>query len=753
MGEWSSLLRQTHVRGLIPVLVGLAAAGFLVGAGTRPSEREAVVSKPRRAGQPNRLAREKSPYLLQHADNPVDWYPWGAEAFERARREEKPIFLSIGYSTCHWCHVMEEESFESPAIAELLNREFVPIKVDREERPDVDALYMQAVMLMNEQGGWPLNVFLTPERKPFYGGTYFPPEDRWGRPGLATALTRIAESWKERRAEVLQAADSLTQGLRLQAEMVPEAAPVGLDWLETAAQQFAGQFDATHGGFGGAPKFPRAHVLSFLLRVWKRDGEERTLKQVERTLDAMRAGGIWDHLGQGFHRYSTDAEWRVPHFEKMLYDQALLARAYLEGYQATGKEEHARTAREIFAYVLGEMTGPEGGFYSAEDADSLSPDGSGEKREGAFYLWTAGEIAEALGVETAERFSFIYGVEPQGNAPADPMGEFHGRNILYQAHSAAEAAGRFSGSEQEMESRIAAAREKLLALRNRRPRPHRDDKILTDWNGLMISALAFGARVLEEPAYREAAERSADFILTKLRRPDGRLLHRYREGEAAIDGMLEDYAFLIHGLIDLYEATFEPRYLADARELTDKMLELFWDEEGGGFFLTAVDAEPLLVRQKELYDGAIPSGNSVALLNLARLGRLTADPKLEQRARRLVEHFSGPAARMGSAYPQLLIGLDFLLGPSREIILAGDPAAPETARFLRQLYGLFLPKKVVVFRPEGDPDGAAAIERLAPYLGSQRAFDRKTTAYVCRNYACELPTTDPQRFRELLETR
>ncbi len=675
----------------------------------------------------NRLAKEKSPYLLQHAHNPVDWYPWGEEAFEKARLEKKPIFLSIGYSTCHWCHVMERESFEDPATAELLNTHFVPIKVDREERPDVDALYMQAVTQMTGQGGWPLSVFLTPDRHPFYGGTYFPPEDRWGHPGFKGLLRGIAGAWETRREEVMQSGQAMVEALRGPAE----AGGAGLEalskeTLERAFQALSESYDETYGGLGPAPKFPRSHALSLLLRHWKRTGAPRALEIVEGTLRAMAAGGIYDHVGGGFHRYSTDAQWHVPHFEKMLYDQALLARTYLEAHQATGKAEYARTAREIFDYVLRDMTGGNGGFYSAEDADSLEL-GEKEQKEGAFYVWSAKEIEGILGKPDAEAFGLLYGVQLHGNAAHDPQGEFAGKNILYKARSV-------KPEQEELDRRC---RKKLFDARAKRPRPHLDDKVLADWNGLMISSMAFGAQVLDEPAYAEAARRAADFILKEMVRKDGRLLHRYRDGDAAIPGHLEDYAFLIHGLVDLYEATFEVKYLNEAKRLTAEMVRLFWDEERGGFFLIGTDAEQLLVRQKEVYDGAIPSGNSVGALDLLRVGRLTGEKGLEEKASKLMETFGAQVSRQPSAFPQILIALDFGIGPSREIVIAGPPQDPGTKQMLRLIRGSFSPNQVVTFHPPGE-EGFLMLEG-------------KPTAYVCQNYACNLPTTDLEKLKELIE--
>lgn len=698
---------------------------------------------------PNRLIHEKSPYLLQHAHNPVDWHPWGDEAFAKARKEAKPIFLSIGYSTCHWCHVMERESFSDPAVAQILNEHFVSIKVDREERPDVDHLYMQFVMEMTGQGGWPMNVFLTPELKPFYGGTYFPPEDRWGKPGLKKLLLEISDAWANKRQEILRSGEELTQALSAREKMRgSEGEPPTERTLAQAFHQFSTRFDDAYGGFSEAPKFPTPHALSFLLRYWKRTKDAQALFMVEKTLQAMDAGGIHDHLGGGFHRYSTDSTWHVPHFEKMLYDQALLAKAYLETVQATGRSEYADVARQIFEYVLRDMISPEGAFYSAEDADSAGdPKHPEEKREGAFYVWTEKEIRQRLG-PAAESFCLRYGVKPEGNVLADPNGEFKGENILYLALPLKELAQKLKRPEGQIQTEIARARGALFEARKKRPRPHLDDKILADWNGLMISSLALGSRVLEEPRYREAAERSANFILSKMIRPDGRLLHRYRAGEAGIPGTLNDYAFFIHGLVGLYEATFKEEYLARAKSLTADMLHLFWDEKAGGFFIIGQDAQPLLVRQKELYDGAIPSGNSVAALDLIRVGRITMDREFEAKAEALFKSFSREISEAPLAYPQLLAALDFAIGPSNEIVVAADAEGPGVKPLIQEIFRPFIPNKVVAFHPSGKE--AAAIEKLAPYLKEQTALEGKPTVYVCENYACNLPVTDPSQLRSLL---
>ncbi|OGX05096.1 MAG: hypothetical protein A3G87_03450 [Omnitrophica bacterium RIFCSPLOWO2_12_FULL_50_11] len=702
--------------------------------------------------EPNRLIHEKSPYLLQHAYNPVDWYPWGEEAFEKARKEDKPIFLSIGYSTCHWCHVMEEESFSKPEIAKIMNETVVAIKVDREERPDVDHIYMQAVMAMTGSGGWPLSAFLTPDLKPFYGGTYFPPEDRWGRPGFATLLKEIAGKWKTDREKILKSSDELTKALRAHMEsQTAQAETLDERTLKTAYHELGSRYDQEKGGFGSAPKFPQSYIHSFLLRYWKRSNAQDALEMADKTLTEMARGGMYDHIGGGFHRYSTDREWFVPHFEKMLYDQAILSKSYLEAYQATGHEDFARVAREIFDYVLRDMQSLEGGFYSAEDADSFPPEAvePTKKSEGAFYLWYEADLIHHLGTEDAKIFNYYFGVESHGNVENDPHREFSGKNILFAAHTLGETAQKFGKSEGEIRKIITDARNKLLEIRSKRPRPHLDDKILADWNGLMISSLAFGARVLGEDRYRDAAQRSADFILAKVKREDGRLMHRYREGEVSVTGFLEDYAFFTHGLIDLYEATFDPKYLTEAQFLAKDMFRLFWDESGGGFFFTGKDAEKLISRVKEAADGAIPSGNSVAALSLLRLGRMTMDREMETWANSTVEAFSAQLAQFPSGFGQMMIALDFAIGPSQEIVIAGDGDSALTQEMIRTIYSMFLPSKVVVFHPLDAAD-AESIRKLSPFVQEQVALGGKPTAYVCRNYMCEFPTSDISKLRKLL---
>jgi len=710
--------------------------------------------------QQNRLAKEKSPYLLQHADNPVDWYPWGEEAFAKAKREDKPIFLSIGYSTCHWCHVMEHESFENPQTAKIMNEYFVSIKVDREERPDIDNVYMTAVMTMTGSGGWPLSVFLTPDKEPFLGGTYYPAEPQWGMPGFTQVLLRVNEGWRNNRKEILESSSTIVKALQSGMEQVRVLQVLDKGTLESAYQRYVSSYDASLGGFGKAPKFPSSHNLSFLLRHWKRFNNPRALEMVEKTLKEMAKGGMYDHVGGGFHRYSTDRYWFVPHFEKMLYDQAILAKTYLEAYQATGKDEYKKVAREIFDYVLRDMRDEQGGFYSAEDADSLDPDEfkgmtpdksqSHKKVEGAFYVWRYQEILEHLGEVDGKIFAFHYGVKSGGNVQRDPHQEFKGKNILTEANDLKTTAKEFNKSSSDIVKILEKGKQKLFEVRSSRPRPHLDDKILVDWNGLMISSLAYGASVLDEPQYRQAAQRCADFIISQMIRDDGRLMHRYREGEVKVIGSIEDYAFFIHGLIDLYQLTFKTKYLRQAKQLTKDMIELFEDDSRGAFYFTSDDAEKFFLRQKEVYDGAIPSGNSIAALNLIRLGRLTLETQYEKKAAKLFKYFADQVTRSPNAFSQLLIALDFAIGPSKEIVVVGDIHHDKTKGMFEKLNKEFIPNKVVVHRPISDEE-ARAIIALVPFIESQVAQNGETTAYVCVNHVCKQPTTNVKEFEELLK--
>ena len=699
----------------------------------------------------NRLAREKSPYLLQHAHNPVDWFPWGNEAFQKSKKENKPILLSIGYSTCHWCHVMETESFEDTETARLMNEHYVSIKVDREERPDIDSIYMSYVTATTGSGGWPMTVFLTPERKPFYGGTYFPPLDRYGIPGFKTLLLSIADSWKNRRGEIAQSAESAVNFLRSPKNSRLTQKELSQETLYAFFERHKSSFDTEWGGFGQAPKFPRSHALSMLLRYWFRSGNGEALAMAEKTLNAMADGGIYDQIGGGFHRYSTDRQWRVPHFEKMLYDQALLTVTYLEAYQVTHQERYARVAREILDYVLREMTAPEGGFFSAQDADSQDPFDSTKKREGAYFVWKKSEIDAIFPEKEAGIVEYFYGIEEKGNALSDPHHEFEGQNVLYRAHPSEETASRFKITADDVGKIILDANQKLLQFRSRRPTPHLDDKVLTDWNGLMISAFSFASRVLDEPRYKKAAENAAKFIDKNLKDKDGRLLHRYRDGEAAISATLNDYAFLAEGYLGLYEATFDERWLKEALALTESMLSLFWDKKEGGFYLTASDAEALIARPKELYDGAVPSGNSVAVRDLFLLDRYTTQSRFREYADKTLKPFAEEIPAEPTSYPETLIALDFALGPSFEIIIAGERDDPSVKSMLKEINLRFIPNKIIMLHEEGP--GGKALRALAPFLKDQTTLKGKATAYVCQNYTCSLPVTNVEGLRKLLDKK
>lgn len=676
--------------------------------------------------KPNRLIHEKSPYLLQHAYNPVDWYPWGDEAFERAKREDKPIFLSIGYSTCHWCHVMERESFEDEEVAAVLNRDFVAIKVDREERPDIDHIYMTVCQAMTGHGGWPLTIIMTPDKTPFFAGTYFPKRSRYGRPGLLDILQQIADVWKHDRARIDRVGRKVLDALR--PHFQNRAGELDASVLDEAYKQFAERFDAAYGGFGPPPKFPTPHNLIFLLRYGRLTGKAQATAMATKTLEAMHRGGIYDHIGFGFARYSTDREWLVPHFEKMLYDNALLAYAYLEAYQATGDARHARVAREIFTYVEREMTDPDGGFYSAQDADS-------EGVEGKFYVWTPDEVKAVLGADDGALFCDVYDITPGGN--------FEGKSIPNRIHtSLASAARRYGMTVEELAQRLETMRRKLFAARGRRVPPHKDDKILTAWNALMIAALAKGAKVLDEPALAERAIQATSFLLAKLRRGDGRLLARYRDGEAAHLAYLDDYAFLTWALLELYEATFEARFLRDALGLTRQMFNLFGDDKDGGLFFTGRDAEALPARPKEVYDGAMPSGNSVAAYTLVRLAQLTGDEALRRKADQQLQAFAGDVRAFPSAHAFFLLALQADVAPSAQVVVVGRSGAPDTEAMLRAVRRVYAPQAVVLLVPEGEARGE--VEALVPYVSGMRMVDGKATAYLCRHFACQEPTTDPE---------
>jgi hypothetical protein len=691
----------------------------------------------------NRLAKEKSPYLLQHADNPVDWYPWEPEAFQKAEKENKPIFLSIGYSTCHWCHVMAHESFQDPNIATLMNNAFVSIKVDREERPDIDMLYMSVCQMMTGSGGWPLTIIMTPDKEPFFAGTYIPRETRFGRQGMVELIPRINEIWSTRKDEVLDSASQITAALQ-DATLREQGEELNEEVLNLAYEQLRERYDNEYGGFGGEPKFPTPHNLLFLLRYWKRTNNGKALAMVEETLQALRCGGIYDQVGFGFHRYSTDRRWLVPHFEKMLYDQALLAMAYLETFQATGNEEYAGTAREIFTYVLRDMTAGDGGFYSAEDADS-------EGREGKFYLWTYDEMKQMLTPKETEFAFKVYNVQENGNFSEETSANNEEKNILHLSKSISESASEFNMTAPEFRKRRESVRRKLFVYRNKRIHPAKDRKILTDWNGLMIAALAMGARVLDEQSYADAAKRAVGFIFSSVRSSKGQFRHRYCDGEYAVAANLDDYTFFIQGLLELYETTFDIDYLKNALKLNEYLLRHFWDDKNGGFFFTSDDAESLLVRQKEIYDGAIPSGNSIAMLNLLRLGRMTANSELEQKASEIGRAFFNNIGKSPAEYTQLMIAVDFSVGPSYEVVIAGDVQGEDTKKMLHVIGSKFIPDKIVIFLPSGAD--LSEIMSIAPFTRHQLTVDNKATAYICVNYNCKLPTTDIDNMLSLLNSR
>ncbi len=658
----------------------------------------------------NRLANESSPYLLQHADNPVDWYPWGEEAFQKARAEGKPIFLSIGYSACHWCHVMAHESFEDEQVAAILNEHFVSIKVDREERPDVDRIYMNAVQAMTGGGGWPLSVFLTPEGVPFFGGTYFPPEPRHGLPAFADVLHAVADAWRNRREEIVEGSQQVVEVVQQRADLIQALPPENLKsaTLSRALLHLLDEFDEEHGGWNGAPKFPQPMALEFLLRYHHGTGEPQALRMTVHTLEAMVRGGMYDQLGGGFHRYAVDARWQVPHFEKMLYDNALLTRVYLHAWQATGNPFFRIVAEETLDFVLREMTAPEGGFYATLDADS-------EGEEGRFYLWTDEEVRQVLGRE-ADRFLVAYELIP-----------FEERGILT-----------FPGTPEEREV-LTEARRRLLAAREERVRPARDEKVLTSWNGLMLAAFAEAGRVLGREDYRQVAERSAAFLLGTLRAADGRLYHTWKEDAAGVPGYLEDYTHLIDGLLELYQTTFDPRWYVAARELMDAAIEHFSAPEGG-FFDTADDHEPLILRPRELQDNAVPSGNGMAAFVLLRLASLAAEPRYAEMARAMLGPMQPLMARYPLGFGQWLIALDYALASPVEVAVAGDPTAEDAKALLAVCFEGYRPHQVV----------AAGPTDAVPLLANRHPVEGRAAAYVCRDFTCSPPVTDPEALRELL---
>jgi uncharacterized protein YyaL (SSP411 family) len=691
----------------------------------------------------NRLIHEKSPYLVQHASNPVDWYPWVDEAFKKAKKEDRPIFLSIGYSTCHWCHVMEQESFEDEDVARLMNEHFVSIKVDREERPDIDHVYMKICQMITGRGGWPLTIFMTPDKKPFFAGTYFPKKGRFNQIGMMELIPRIGELWKTQRRDLLASAEKIVLALGQQT-FQPGGKSLNESVLNAAFQQLVQGFDAHYGGFSQAPKFPTPHNLTFLLRYWKRTGNDSALHMVEKTLQAMRRGGIYDHIGYGFHRYSTDARWLLPHFEKMLYDQALLAMAYTEAYLATKNDAYRKTADEIFAYVLRDMTSPDGTFYSAEDADS-------EGEEGKFYTWRWEELEKHLGTEDLAFISRVFNIEKSGNFSAEVSGTKTGANILHLTLHIEETAKEFKISFRDLELRMENLQTKLFKIREKRQRPLRDDKILTDWNGLMIAALAKAARAFNRQDYIESAEKASDFIFSIMRQKDGQLLHRHREGESQICAYADDYAFMIWGEIELYEASFKESHLSRALELNDTFLRHFWDDKNGAFFFTPDTSDTLFIRQMESYDGATPSSNSVAMLNLLRLSRLTGSSEFEEKASRISDCFSRNVVNHPSAYTQMLCAIDLAIGPSYEVIIAGVPGAKETQQMIRTIQEKFVPNAAVLFVPANKDK--PEIFQLAPFTRQQRTQKGHAVAYVCSNFTCRQPTSDPVQMLRFLDIK
>jgi uncharacterized protein YyaL (SSP411 family) len=682
---------------------------------------------------PNHLINEKSPYLIQHAHNPVDWHPWSDETFAKARAVNKPVFLSIGYATCHWCHVMEKESFEDQEAAGYLNDTFICIKVDREERPDIDAVYMAACQMLTGSGGWPLSIFMTPEKKPFFAATYLPKNSRSERTGLIDICRQVKKLWVDDKKKIETSAgsiaDSLHRAFAFSAADQPDAT-----LLDAAFNQIKPGFDPQFGGFEPAPKFPTPHRLLFLLRCYHRNGDTRALDMVKKTLTAMRLGGIWDHVGFGFHRYSTDSRWLLPHFEKMLYDQALIATAYLEAFQITKDPLFAETAEDIFTYVLRDMTSPQGAFYSAEDADS-------EGEEGKFYIWTTEEFHNVLKDVDSRRWETILRLSPEGNFMDEATRQKTGANIIHLTAPFKNWAQKTGVPEAEVEAEWTRIRDQLYQAREQRVHPLKDDKILTDWNGLMIAALALGARILNRPDYEAAARQAADFILLKMQDEKGDLYHRFRDGELAVEAHAGDYAFLIHGLLSLYQTSFDLALAEQAQALQKKMIANFWDEENGGFFSTPAGSVELPVRPKELYDGAIPSANSVALFNLLLLSRLTGDPRWEDRAQAQMRAFAGTVKSQPSAFTYFLCALDFALRPGEEIVITGQPQATDTRKLLAALNLNFTPNQVAIVKTE---QNAERLNKFAGYTDGLEVIKGKAAAHVCRDGSCTGSTTDTQ---------
>jgi len=685
----------------------------------------------------NRLSRESSPYLLQHAEDPVDWRPWGEDAFAEARRANKPIFLSIGYSTCHWCHLMARESFSDEEIGRLLNESFVSVKVDREERPDLDGYYLSVCQAITGSGGWPLTILLTPEQKPFYAATYLPKHSRFGMTGLLEFLPKIQSLWKSNPDMFRSDAEKILSFLAEKPAREIELRLPDQGTLRLAFQQLTRSFDKEFAGFGPAPKFLNPGHLAFLLRYWRRCNQRDALDMVKKTLQAMRCRGIFDQIGFGFHRYAADAGWNTPHFEKMLCDQALMASVYTEAFTATGEPFYQRTAREILSYALREMSSPEGAFYSAQDADTGG-------KEGEFYLWTETELRDLLGEGDARLVLQALSIEPEGNFPEGAGERKAGRNLPRLRRPLPELAREMNVEEEHLRNVIESAREKMFTARARRVNPARDDKILADWNGLMVAALAKAAFAFDQPHYAQAGRRAADFVIARMTGDGALLYHRWRAGDKAIPGFLDDYAFFGHGLIELYESTFQVKYLKKALELTRFMIKEFWDESGGGFYFSGAESEESIPRGKRVADGALPSGNSIALFNLLRLGQITGDRGFEDYARKTLSAFASEVSSYPAGHTQFLCGVDFALGPTYQVVIAGDSSAAQTRSMIQALRGQFIPNKVTVFVPAEDK--APEITGLIEYLRALAESARQPTAFICKDYSCQPPATDAEQM-------
>lgn len=689
----------------------------------------------------NRLEKELSPYLLQHKDNPVDWYPWGEEAFEKAKREDKPVFLSIGYATCHWCHVMEHESFEDELVAGLMNDAFVSVKVDREERPDIDQVYMSYCQLTAGHGGWPLTIIMTPDKEPFFAATYLPRQSRYGRIGMMDLVPRVQQLWKDQKEKVIQSAAQNVEAIVGMGEWEADAAGPATGVLDFAFQQLADRYDPEYGGFGDAPKFPSPHQLQFLARYGNRTGSEDSLEMASHTLKMMRLGGIFDHVGFGFHRYATDRVWLVPHFEKMLYDQATMVLAALDVFQLTKDGALQEIVEKTLVYVMRDMRHEEGGFFSAEDADS-------EGVEGKFYVWSVAEVKEILDTPAAARFINVFNLKPEGNFLEEATGALTGENIPHLQSSLVEIAREREEGFEELSQNLEHARQRLFDIREKRIHPLKDDKVLTDWNGLMIAAMARAGEVLNNQGYIEAAVSAVAFVNKYLVQADGRLLHRFRNGRAGLQANLDDYAFFVYGLLALYRTTFDVAYLKQAIQLTDQMIQHFWDDTQGGFYFTPNDGEQLIARQKEAYDGAIPSGNSMALMNLLLIGRITGEPSYEERADTLLQAFGSPINRHPSGFTAMLAGVDFVSGASQEIVIVGEKNHPDTDALVDVIRNSYLPNSVVLHKNDETETDLAAI---APYTVSMTALNGKSAVYVCENYQCNRPVADVDALWELLK--